>query len=508
MHSNTIFKILAATILLTGCASSPPPSFTAGVNQQTKKADVADAQSQRVKGHPSIRMNVALLDQLNLAIAEADLIKARALADAVLAEAHDLANHSASNEMLRLSNEKFSTVAGTYFAAPVTVDVESRDRLIEEYRRESDLEFWLLRQQIAKAKDLSTLRLILNELKNNTETSAKFAGRAGRQASGFIFAPAAAAIRESVHDDEATCQPDADFEGVTRYMLTQAPAALSLPHADLLIRYAPTFLQETLRSPKYDPAADRLGIVIADNEAKIDVDTSIPAIYGYTRTVLLSGQPHIQLTYVLWYPEHPKLKSGIDAEAGHIDGATVRITLDSASKPAIFETLNNCGCHHRLYPSEAVENAARQTFGTPEKGKSFCIERDTDKYDIIIPALVRPQDGARAFVRCRAGSHAVVDVNFNREKNNEPIVATQFYQLRDYDELERLKTPNGPIVSMFEPNGLVRGAGRFEGDVFNSLGMLSAGQPRQRGTQLVQWDAYDFDDPHLYEKTIRLPKGF
>jgi hypothetical protein len=74
--------------------------------------------------------------------------------------------------------------------------------------------------------------------------------------------------------------------------------------------------------------------------------------------------------------------------------------------------------------------------------------------------------------------------------------------------LEHLRTPNGKTVSMFLDNGLVRGAERLEGAIFTPLGMLSAGQPRQRGTQLINWDQFDFDDPRLLERTLRLPAAF
>ena len=33
--------------------------------------------------------------------------------------------------------------------------------------------------------------------------------------------------------------------------------------------------------------------------------------------------------------------------------------------------------------------------------------------------------------------------------------------------------------------------------------MLSAGQPRQRGTQLILWDQWDFDDPQLLARGLR-----
>ena len=66
----------------------------------------------------------------------------------------------------------------------------------------------------------------------------------------------------------------------------------------------------------------------------------------------------------------------------------------------------------------------------------------------------------------------------------------------------------GSHIDLNLPNGLVRGAERLEGTLFKPLGMLNAGQPRQRGTQLIQWDQYDLDDPRLLEKTLRLPASF
>jgi hypothetical protein len=61
---------------------------------------------------------------------------------------------------------------------------------------------------------------------------------------------------------------------------------------------------------------------------------------------------------------------------------------------------------------------------------------------------------------------------------------------------------------MFYDNGLAKKAQRPEGVFFTPAGLLSAGQPRQRGTQLIHWDHYDFDDPHLFERTLRLPSSF
>ena len=87
------------------------------------------------------------------------------------------------------------------------------------------------------------------------------------------------------------------------------------------------------------------------------------------------------------------------------------------------------------------------------------------------------------------------------------IAASRSYRLEPYETLTRLPLGNG-IASMFGSDGLVHNAGRREGWLFAPTGMLSAGQPRQLGTMKIRMDAYDFDDPRLLERNLRLPDSF
>jgi hypothetical protein len=64
------------------------------------------------------------------------------------------------------------------------------------------------------------------------------------------------------------------------------------------------------------------------------------------------------------------------------------------------------------------------------------------------------------------------------------------------------------VASMFGGDGLVHNAGRGEGWLLAPTGMLSAGQTRQLGTMKIRMDAYDYDDPRLLERNLRLPDGF
>jgi hypothetical protein len=81
------------------------------------------------------------------------------------------------------------------------------------------------------------------------------------------------------------------------------------------------------------------------------------------------------------------------------------------------------------------------------------------------------------------------------------------YDLRNYSELELAPFEDG-WGSVFNAKGLVKGAFRMEGVLLTPLGLLHAGQPRQRGTQLIHFDQADFDDPRLFETYLRLPQAF
>jgi len=504
---------------LTGCASSghAPPQFSDGVGWMAQKYEVSDGRSQRVTQWPCLRVDGVLIDQLDAAMKEEQLDKARALTLRFIDEAHRLSLQVSANELERLDDQAWRELIHTYFNdVTLAPTAEVKHLLAQEFEHRTAVQVWFLRRQVELASDTTSLRQALRPIKDRIEPSVKHADRSGEQAALALFALPAALARDAIHADESTCQRDEPFEGAVRYAPASEQPLPARPgdaeHWNLLVEHAPTLIQEHPSQVKYPRSADAIGRVHAAADASIEIDVTQPTVYGYARTVLIGGQPHVQLTYAIWYPMHPKLKQPFDAEAGKIDGATLRITLDSQQRPAIFETLNNCGCHHRLYPADTLEAAAEKDHGQPLPDKALALERDVaGKYDLIIPKVLKLAEASEmhSLMRIRAGTHSVVDVDFTDAHHpNEPVVDRKAYTLLPYGELESLRTPDGKIASMFEPNGLVRGAERMEGDLFRPLGMLSAGQPRQRGTQLIHWDQYDFDSPKLLESTLRLPVKF
>ncbi len=503
------FLAVALAGVISGCAAQRPERFIDGVNDVTLRHKYRDARAQRIDDWPCLRVDAAIRQHLDDALTSDDLACARSEALAFLDEAHALAIKSTMNELDRLDPGGWDELSTAYLDPPVEVDDPVRQRLKDLFVTDTEERYLFLRSGVESAKTADEVREVLEPVAKAIEKPVKIQGRLTRSLSWALFTiPSTLAILD-IQSHEYRGDLDAPFDTAVRYLpnpTLSTPEGVSEHAWDLLETFAPVIVQERPDEVAYDRSVDRIGRVVARDENAIGIDPSDPTVYAYTRHIRIAGRPRTQLTYTYWYPRHPELKPN-DPEAGHTEGLTLRLTLDEQNEPIAFETLYNCGCYHRLYPSARLEAAAAQAFGKPEKGKRFVIERKVPwKFDTIVPKVVQVQGrGERPVVRARAGWHGIINIAMDEAGHEAEVIDDNHYTLRPYDELERLTTPDGRVVSMFYDNGLVKGAQRPEGVFFTPAGLLSSGQPRQRGTQMIHWDHYDFDDPELLQLVLRLP---
>lgn len=486
--------IVGLILLMVGCQIWPD-DYVAGVDRLTVRQKVRNARAQRIDGWPGLRVDSAAQNRLDAAISTGDPALARRDADAFLTQSHLLAQETAPGEVLRLDDEAIDALCKRYFPDAA----RTREQLIAAYLAGSDATLAAARRRTAKANDIEKLHRVLRKINEGVESPVKHQGKTGRIMTWLPFYLPAKMAAEHVQKSGTGCPLFlGGFDAADIYM---PPAA----EASAIERYAPILVVERAADPRYAPDADRLGQVIATDMDHVEVRPDQPALYSYVRRVLLMGHEHDQLVYVAWFPEHPALTTN-DPMAGHIDGLTVRITLDRGGRPAIVETMANCGCFHGLYPSQRLEAAAVAEYGEPAEGMRYALAREAGrKLNTHIPSLLTEENGNdRPVVYVAAGWHAIMHVSF------KPAEASgrETYSLRPYADLELLPTPDGGYTSMFYDNGLVRHAQRPEGVYFTPLGMLSAGQPRQRETQLIYWDRYDFDAPDLLSRLLNLPASF
>jgi hypothetical protein len=113
------------------------------------------------------------------------------------------------------------------------------------------------------------------------------------------------------------------------------------------------------------------------NSGTAQSSNQIPSLPGVTTTIYfqrtrmwLHGRPHDQLMYFWRHPDWTPRP--VDSES-RIQG--VRITLDSAQQPAIWEIARDTSRAEIIFVSHSLERLAAQEFGGPLPGCGFAVER-------------------------------------------------------------------------------------------------------------------------------------
>jgi hypothetical protein len=526
-------ETLTVTLMLTATlAGGAPAHLGRALVHRADRYHVRDAAARASHGYWNLRFNEPLLSDLDDAMASGktgDQAGMRRRAEQVIRAADSYALESASGEIDRLPEKGRLSLAKRYNCEPTLEAMKAA------YAREAQA---ALAREIRDVKTLEPAKLLsrLKDIRKSVERAIDDRGRLLRQLTlSWAALPSWSGLKGvEVRYEKARAQraSKAQKNAVICPLRDGSPD-------DLEHRYAPTLALEWPPQRKYPADYDRFGAVFLTGDPahiKVNIDTSHPRLYTYRSQAKINSKRYPQFVYVWWYSHQPEMEDN-DPTAGRIDGGTLRITLDSHDRPAVFEAMRNCGCGHTIFVSKALEDAARQEFQRPEPNKKLCIERHVNgKRDLDVLGTVNVPDGpVRPVVRILAGYHEIyrIDVAGSEQgkgvgfilperpegccAQNEPdpfsaqgdlnVIETHEYDTAPYETLQHLPLNFG-FASMFGSDGLVHDAGRKEGYLLAPTGMLSAGQPRQRGTQKIRWDDFTFDDPHLLEKTLRFPRDF
>ena len=474
------------------------------VRRDVDHAGTSDAHLQRARHHAELRFDAATLDLLARAETTGDLIVARQLTREAIDRGFAQGRLAMLDEIDRLDGK-----GQMQLARHVTGRKKATlDNAIAAIDASANGDKARLDKQLSSGVTAGDVQAIAHSLRRDTEASIKTAGRVSRAAPWALFYLPMRYEVERLVSAEYGGPQEYRIEHAAEYLPSEtSPGETELARTmetpatwQLLQRFAPRLVQEV--GP--DPSNDVPSAVVALSDDEAAVKPELPTIYAYSRRVDLSGESCTQLTYVWWFREQPAMKPR-DFEKGKWDGATLRITLDSTRQPIVYETVDNCGCYHRIYPTADLEALAAKQFGQPQAEKRLSIEKAVDgKIDLMLPKTIDPET-EQVTVRAKAQWHGIVDLNADSQQPDDEIIEKHTYALRPYHDLEHLTLPGGGYTSLFAENGLVKHAWRLEGIAFTPIGILSAGQPRQRGTQLLQFDQYDMDDPNLLTSNLRWP---
>lgn len=258
------------------------------------------------------------------------------------------------------------------------------------------------------------------------------------------------------------------------------PLGVPLPDENqvkkIVEHFAPVFIQDV--AAPYD----RVGRMVWNQDCP-DVDQEKPAVYYYFSHAFLKGSPILQINYVIWFSERAGQKAPV-IERGHLDGLTLRVSLDEQGTPFMVDVVNDCGCYH---------------FFAPEKERVDRIISNPLKFDPFVPQwLPDLSSGQRFGVRLNSGWHQVQRL-IAGENFPEPIP----YELVPYDVLEVLPRGDGRTESIFNSKGIAKCSERIERFILFSMGIPRIGSMRQRGHHAIELiGRTQFDDPTLFDESF------
>ncbi len=228
--------------------------------------------------------------------------------------------------------------------------------------------------------------------------------------------------------------------------------------------------------------ADRIGSPAWNGNRRIDIDTDHPQTYTLLSFTRFDKTILTQLNYIIWFPSRPS-DGVLDIYAGRLDGLNYRVTLDGDGEPILYETMHNCGCYYKAYPTSHLR--VRETL-------------DYKEAPLILKAPEMQPASERMVVGMEHRTHYVRTLYpVSRESQS----GAGAYTLADYGDLKRLSHVDGKQKSMFDRYGLVPGSERLERFILWPTGVLSPGAMRQWGRHAVAFvGVRHFDDPFYLDK--------
>ncbi len=245
----------------------------------------------------------------------------------------------------------------------------------------------------------------------------------------------------------------------------------------LFRRYAPVW------EIQFQGDYDRIGTPIWTGKGGLDVNTDQPLTYILLSFTRFGKEILTQLNYIIWFPSRPK-EGKLDIYGGLLDGLNYRVTLDNNKEPLIYETIHNCGCYYKTYPTNRIQVREKIDYAEP-------------------PLILRAPDvnPSRDFMTVSMQSRTHYVQHFYPSSRELQQSATAVYSLADYGQLLSLPYSKDDRKSMFGQNSITPGSERLERFILWPTGVLSPGAMRRWGRHAVAFvGKRHFDDPFFMDR--------
>lgn len=481
-----IFTFFLLALLLAGCAMLPLPTrsarigetgplgscadFFASLDKRTAEAEVLDSGDFRVKNHPYLRVNRFLASFRD----EVDDKTAFAVwTDRMQALDQDARQYEIANlsDLAVAALDSVNDRAGLYDKVAACGDLLKA----ADFQRVKHQEG--LRRSVAVPDDYIALRRFLGIYPLTSmfifrgvtiwhaEAHKSYSPKPPVNWRSIRYIPAQkfdiASVRQNVEPTKR------DALGIPVYSAADRQALFRL--------YAPVW------EIQHHGDFDRIGTPIWTGKGALDVNTDRSLTYTLLSFTRFGKEILTQLNYIIWFPSRPK-EGTLDIYGGLLDGLIYRVTLDDNKEPLLYETVHNCGCYYKAYPTSRLQIREKIDYAEPPL--------------ILKAPEVNPSKDLMT-VSMESRTHYVQHLY---PSLRELQSATAVYSLADYGQLRSLPYAADDRRSMFSQNSITPGSERLERFILWPTGVLSPGAMRQWGRHAVAFvGKRHLDDPFFMD---------
>lgn len=214
------------------------------------------------------------------------------------------------------------------------------------------------------------------------------------------------------------------------------------------------------------------------------VDTNKTKVYRLLSHTRYADKVLLQLNYIVWFPART-LTGNFDILGGHLDGITWRVTLDEDGIPLLYDSMHNCGCYHKFYPSARLQQKPKQGY----------------EEALFVPTTAPIVNaGERVVLKVVNLTHYIEAVK-TVDATQIARTANSQYKFEDYAVLQTLQLSSGRSRSLFRADGIIAGTQRLERWILWPMGIPEPGAMRQWGHHATAFVGQrHFDDPNLIER--------
>jgi hypothetical protein len=482
-----VFIFSFCAYILVGCAIMPEisrsthvgdsgpvgscASFFALLDQRTEEAEALDPGAFRVRGYPYLRVNRFLASFRNevedRASFAAWLDQMQALDQS--ARRHEIANlvmdHKDTLSSENQRDELFSKVVACGKLLR-SVDFEEEEQREELPRRVAVPDEYISLRRVFGLYPLISLFVAHGVTNWHLQAHRSFTPGPPVDWQAIRYVPKESGNVLTVR--QIVSQTERDALGIPQY----SPKAREA----LFRTYAPVWQVET------EGDFDQMGSPFWTYEGVLAVDNQQPLTYTLLSFTRFNSEILTQLNYIIWFPSRPK-GSALDLYGGLLDGVNYRVTLDKNGEPLLYESMHNCGCYYKSFPTKRLKVLEKISYAeTP----------------LILEAPDSNPSTDFMTVAMESRTHYVQHLYpLPREIPPESIV----YSLVDYGQVLSLPFPRGGAKSMFSEDSIAPGSARLERWILWPTGVLSPGAMRQWGRHAVAFiGKRHFDDPYFMER--------